>query len=64
MSPRLASPLIASCRLDCEGCGNLTEHRQHRAGLARDGRERLRWRCVPCHAAEALASYHRKRPTP
>jgi ribosomal protein S27AE len=45
MRPRLRDTAIRFC----DKCGSNTEHSEHKAGFYRDGTQRTRWVCLPCH---------------
>lgn len=60
----MARPRVAGIPEEVRPCAThngTTTHRQHRNGRLADGRPKLIWRCVLCHAAQALQSYHRAR---
>lgn len=60
----MARPRVAGIPEEVRHCpthNGAAIHRQHRNGVLADGRPKLLWRCLPCHAAQALQSYHRAR---
>jgi len=57
---RPRNPEINETLRDCSIHGRV-EHRQHKFGKLRDGRQRYRWTCMLCHAAKSLAGHHRRK---